>query len=41
MHRPTTWDPFFTTYTTLADLYRYRTQHFNYHRNQLTLTDTG
>ncbi len=38
---PTTWDPFFTGYMTLADLYRYPTQHFNYHRQQLTLTSTG
>jgi hypothetical protein len=36
MHYPTTWDPFFTAYMTLADLYRYPTQHFNYHRKQLT-----
>jgi hypothetical protein len=41
MHYPTTWDPFFTAYMTLADLYRYPTQHFNYHRKQLTLTSTG
>ena len=41
MHYPTTWDPFFTDYMTLADLYRYPTQHFNYHREQLTLTNTG
>jgi DinB superfamily len=40
MHFPTTWDPFFTDYMTLADLYRYPTQHFNYHRQQLTLTGT-
>jgi hypothetical protein len=40
MHYPTTWDPFFTDYMTLADLYRYPTQHFNYHRRQLTLTNT-
>jgi hypothetical protein len=26
---------------TLAALYRYPTQHFNYHRQQLTLTSTG
>jgi hypothetical protein len=40
MHFPTTWDPFFTGYMTLADLYRYPTQHFNYHLQQLTLTST-
>jgi hypothetical protein len=37
MFYPTTWDPFFTGYLTLADLYRYPTQHFNHHRKQLTL----
>ena len=41
MHYPTTWDPFFTSHMTLADVYRYPTQHFNYHREQLTLTNTG
>jgi hypothetical protein len=41
MYYPTTWDPFFTGYMTLAALYRYPTQHFNYHRQQLTLTSTG
>jgi uncharacterized damage-inducible protein DinB len=41
MHFPTTWDPFFTGYMTLADLYRYPTQHFNHHRKQLTLTGAG
>lgn len=39
MNYPTTWDPFFTGYMTLADLYRYPTQHFEFHREQLTLTD--
>ncbi len=38
MHYPTTWDPFFTDYMTLADLYHYPTQHFRHHRQQLTLT---
>jgi hypothetical protein len=41
MHYPTTWDPFFTDYMTLADLYRYPTQHYRHHRQQLTLTGTG
>jgi len=39
MNYPTTWDPFFTGYMTLADLYRYPTRHFEFHREQLTLTD--
>ena len=37
MHYPTTWDPFFTDYMTLADLYRYPTRHYSFHRKQLTL----
>jgi hypothetical protein len=37
MHYPTRWDPFFVDFMTLADLYRYPTQHFDFHRRQLTL----
>jgi hypothetical protein len=37
MHYPTSWDPYFTSYMTLADVYRYPTQHFEHHRRQLTL----
>ena len=37
MHYPTSWDPYFKTYMTLADVYRYPTQHFEHHRRQLTL----
>ncbi len=40
MHYPTTWDPFFTGYMTLADLYRYPTLHYRFHRKQLTLPET-
>jgi hypothetical protein len=40
MHYPVTWDPFFADYMTIADLYRYPTQHFRYHQQQLTLTGT-
>lgn len=39
MHYPTSWDPFFASYMTLCDLYRYPTQHFDFHRQQLTLRD--
>jgi DinB superfamily len=39
MHFPTRWDPFFTELMTLADVYHYATQHFTYHRQQLTLHD--
>ena len=36
MHYPTRWDPFFTDYMTLADVYHFATQHFEFHRRQLT-----
>jgi hypothetical protein len=39
MHYPTRWDPFFKDYMTLADVYRFPTQHFDFHRRQLTLAD--
>ncbi len=38
MHYPVRWDPFFSGYMTLADLYRYPTRHYDFHRRQLTLT---
>ena len=34
---PTGWDPYFTQYMTLAEVYRYPTRHFEHHRRQLTL----
>jgi hypothetical protein len=34
---PTRWDPFFKDRMTVADLYRYPTQHFDFHERQLTL----
>lgn len=37
MHYPTTWDPLFTSYMTIADIYRYPTRHFRHHQRQLTL----
>jgi hypothetical protein len=36
MHFPRRWDPFFTDYMTLADVYRYPGQHFDFHARQLT-----
>ena len=39
MHFPTRWDPFFTDSMTLLDVYHYGTEHFDFHRAQLTLTD--
>jgi hypothetical protein len=40
MPYPTRWDPFFREFMTLADLYRFPTQHFDFHHAQLTLPDT-
>jgi len=37
MHYPTRWDPYFKDFMTLADLYRYPTQHFDHHDRQLSL----
>ena len=37
MHYPTRWDPFFQDFMTLADLYRFPVQHFDFHRAQLSL----
>lgn len=39
MHYPTRWDPFFTDYMTLADVYRFPTRHFQFHRQQLSFGD--
>lgn len=37
MHYPTRWDPFFRDYMTLADVYHFPTQHFDFHCRQLTV----
>lgn len=37
MSYPVRWDPFFREFMTRADLYHYATQHFDFHREQLTL----
>ena len=34
MAYPTSWDPYFQAYMTLADIYRYPTLHFEHHRAQ-------
>jgi DinB superfamily len=34
---PTRWDPFFKDKMTLADVYQYPAQHFDFHERQLTL----
>ncbi|MFD7966586.1 DinB family protein [Streptomyces zaomyceticus] len=41
MHFPVRWDPYFQDFMTLADLYRYPTRHFDFHRRQLTLGEGG
>lgn len=40
MHYPTQWDPFFQDYMTLADIFHYPTQHFDFHLHQLSLKRT-
>ena len=37
MHFPTRWDPYFREWMTIADVYRYATQHYEAHRRQLSL----
>jgi hypothetical protein len=39
MHFPTRWDTYFSDRMTLEAVYRYPTQHFDFHRRQLTLGD--
>jgi DinB superfamily len=41
MRYPTTWDPYFTSYMTLAELYHYPTRHYRHHRQQLTVPKGG
>ncbi|MFJ5879827.1 hypothetical protein [Kitasatospora cineracea] len=37
MRNPVRWGPFFEEYMTLAEIYRYPTQHSDFHGQQLTL----
>lgn len=37
MHFPVGWDPFFGDTMTVAEVYHYGTQHYDFHRSQLTL----
>jgi hypothetical protein len=37
MHFPVSWDPFFRDSMTLSDVYHFGTQHFEFHRAQLSL----
>jgi len=41
MYFPTSWDPFFNDSMSVGELYRYATQHFDFHRRQLTLDRSG
>jgi hypothetical protein len=41
MHFPTGWDPYFRETMSVLDVYHYGTQHFDHHRQQLTLTERG
>jgi hypothetical protein len=38
MHFPPRWDPYFADYMTVADVYRYPNQHFDFHARQLALS---
>ena len=37
MHFPVGWDPYFEEVMTLLEVYHYATQHYDHHRQQLTL----
>jgi hypothetical protein len=37
MYYPSGWDPFFREYMTVAHLYHYPVQHFDWHARQLSL----
>lgn len=39
MHFPVDWDPYFGDYMTVQDVLHYATQHYQHHRNQLTLSN--
>lgn len=41
MHYPRRWDPFFKDVMTLADVYHFPTQHFDFHQRQLSLDNKG
>jgi hypothetical protein len=40
MHMPVHWDPYFQDWMSLAEIYHYGTQHYDHHRQQLTITRT-
>jgi hypothetical protein len=37
MHMPVSWDPYFRDWMSLAEIYHYGTQHYDHHRQQLTI----
>ena len=39
MHFPVGWDPYFRDYMTVQDVLHYATQHYQHHRQQLTLSN--
>jgi hypothetical protein len=41
MNFPPGWDPFFKEWMTLLEVYHYATQHYDFHRRQLTLGDAS
>jgi hypothetical protein len=38
MHFPVGWDPYFTEFMTVRDVYHYAAQHYRHHRRQLSFT---
>jgi len=38
MHMPVSWGPYFRDWMSLAEIYHYGTQHYDHHRQQLTLS---
>ena len=38
MHMPVSWDPYFRDWMSLAEIYHYGTQHYDHHRQQLSLS---
>ena len=40
MHFPVCWDPYFKDYMTLREIYHYSTEHYDHHRQQLTVAST-
>jgi hypothetical protein len=41
MHFPVRWDPFFRDSMTVEQVYRYGSQHYDFHREQLTIDPQG